>query len=280
MSSLEDKPSAEFFPEGSSELDTLQRRQVLMAGLRELTRKFVVLDVTLKDPKQAKAKAGKKTPHSEEFDRVHAYSCDLMSLGLLLMEFGDAVREGDGTRILRCWRYFLLLFKASDRTNYSIEAFTLLAQYEYLLSPRMAMQLKWSRKVNVHGRPGKNIAADLHMEHLNRECKSSLSGLGANITDHSVLRIGKCIGRMQSILHQYDQVNGVREVSGHHTRHSASADRDKILKQLQESKVFDYKPGRKHKNFPWFSTNLVEKLSRCELKEWMQDRMQKLIVYH
>jgi hypothetical protein len=55
MSSLEDKPSAEFFPEGSSELDTLQRRQVLMAGLRELTRKFVVLDVTLKDPKQAKA---------------------------------------------------------------------------------------------------------------------------------------------------------------------------------------------------------------------------------
>lgn len=51
------------------------------------------------------------------------------------------------------------------------------------------MQLKWSRMVNVHGRPGKNIAADLHMEHLNRECKSSLSGLGANITDHSVLNV-------------------------------------------------------------------------------------------
>ncbi len=75
-------------------------------------------------------------------------------------------------------------------------------------------------------------------------------------------------------------MNGVREFSGHHTRHSASVDRDKILKQLQESKVFDYKPGRKHKYFPRFSTNLVKKLSRCELKEWMQDRMQKLIVYH
>ena len=31
------------------------------------------------------------------------------------MEFVDAVREGDGKRILRCWRYFLLLFKATGR---------------------------------------------------------------------------------------------------------------------------------------------------------------------
>ena len=125
------------------------------------------------------------------------------------------------------------------------------------------MQLKWSWMVNVLGCGGKNIAADLHTKHLNRECKSSPSGLGANI---------KYIGRMQSILHQYNQVNGACEVSGHHTRHSASVDRDKILKQLQESKVFNYKAGRKDKTFPRFSTNLVT-LSCCELQEWMQERM-------
>jgi len=158
-----------------------------------------------------------------------------MSLGLLLMEFNDAVREGDGTRILRCWRYFLLLFKASGRTNYSVEAFTLLAQYEYMLSPRMAMQLKWSRTVNVHGRRGKNVAGDLHMENLNRECKNTLSGLGANTNDYSVQRVGKCIGRMQTILHKYDQVNRVHGDSGTHTRRSTLVDFNKVLQQQQKS---------------------------------------------
>ena len=65
----------------------------------------------------------------------------------------------------------------------------------------MSMQLKWSRTINVHGRAGKNIPAD---QHLNRDCKGSISGLGANITDNSIRRVGKCIGRLQSTLHQYD----------------------------------------------------------------------------
>ena len=55
------------------------------------------------------------------------------------MEFNDAIREGDGSHIFRCCRFFLLIFKAADRKNYSIEAFNLLAQEKYLLSPRIAM---------------------------------------------------------------------------------------------------------------------------------------------
>ncbi len=146
----------------------------------------------------------------------------MISLGLLLMEFTDAIREGDGTRIIRCWRYFLLLFKASDRKNYAIEAFTLLAQHKYLFSPRMAKQLQWSRTVNVHGRPGKNIPADLHMEHLNRVCKDAISGLGSNITDNSIQRVGRCLGRLEGILQHYDKDNGVKEVSGRHSIRSTT----------------------------------------------------------
>ena len=35
------------------------------------------------------------------------------------MEFVDAIREGDGSRILRCWRYLLLLFKATQKHHSS-----------------------------------------------------------------------------------------------------------------------------------------------------------------
>ena len=63
-------------------------------------------------------------------DHVLEYAQKLLTLGLLYMEFINGVKEGDGERIKQCWRYFLLLFKATGRKkNYSIEAFTLLAQY-------------------------------------------------------------------------------------------------------------------------------------------------------
>ncbi len=90
-------------------------------------------------------------------DLVAAYSRNLFSLGMLLMEFNDSIREGDGERVIRCWRYFLPLFKLDKRTNYSLEALMLLAQHEYLFTPRQKAQLKWSRTINTHGRIGKNI---------------------------------------------------------------------------------------------------------------------------
>ncbi len=73
------------------------------------------------------------------------------------MEFSDAIKERERNRILRYWRYFMLLFKETQRSKYSSEAFTLLAQYHFLLSPRTAKQLVWIRTINVHGHSRKNI---------------------------------------------------------------------------------------------------------------------------
>lgn len=133
-------------------------------------------------------------------DSVYCYASEVMSLGLLLQEFNDAIREGDGEWILRCWKFLLLIFRASGRTNYAIEAFHLLAQYKFILTSCMATQLKWSRAVNTLGRPGKNMSCDLPMEHLNRIVKSSMSELRSNITDSSILRMGRSLNNTSMIL--------------------------------------------------------------------------------
>ena len=159
----------------------MQRRKLLLHWLQAVVERHV--DISFQH-------ASEQMSASEPLDGVHEYACETLSLGLLLMEFIDAIREGDGSRILRCWRYFLPIFRVANRTNYSCEAFTLLAQEKFFFSPRMASQLKWSRTVNMHGRPGKNVPCDLHMEHMNHECKASLSDLGSNITDHSAQRAG------------------------------------------------------------------------------------------
>ena len=102
----------------------------------------------------------------------------------------------------------MIIFKATGRKNYALEAFALLAQYEWFLPPRQSKQLKFSRFVNVHGRPGCNVSCDLYMEHLNKMVKSCIQHLGANKTGMSIQRIGKCIGQVDEIL-SYDKDNKV-----------------------------------------------------------------------
>ena len=51
------------------------------------------------------------------------------------MNFKDVVRKGD---VLLLWEFMLLIFKATGRKNYALEALTLLSQYYILLPPNLA----------------------------------------------------------------------------------------------------------------------------------------------
>lgn len=274
MSSLEDTPSCTIFPEDSADFDPLLRRNLTMKALAKVVQRFV--DISTPSTNSP----GSSNDKSTIVDTVQEYAIDTLSLGLLYMEFADAIREGDGSRILRCWRYLFLIFRASRRTNYTIEAFTLLAQERFIFSPRMALQLKWSRTINTHGKPGKNIPMDLHMEHLNREVKTALHGLGSNITDHAIQRIGKCIQRTKSVLENFDQVNRVPSQSGYHTRCSSQTDISKVASQLVTSQVFKEHTGRTHYTFPKFQRNLMHAVCSSTLKQWMSEQFKKMLIMH
>lgn len=278
MSSLDDTPCKSWFPEGSASLNPLERRNVMMLAVHTVVEKFV--DISFGEKKKREKKRGKGKQPEDSSDRVYAYACGALTHGLLYMEFRDAIREGDGQRILRCWRYFLMLFKETKRTNYSGEAFTLLAQHHFLLSPREAMQLLWNRTVNVHGHAGRNISCDLHMEHLNREAKSGITGIGSNVKDGAVKRVGKSIGHTISVLSNFDIINGIKEPSGRHSKRSTAKDMKLLLKQLQDSNVFNEIPGRRHKSFPKFEANPTLYLSVQKITQWMEEKVQKLLTFH
>ena len=193
MNALDDTPSTDIFTEESTESDSATRRRILLSAIQRVLGEHIDLSIN----------GEKNSDHDRDY--VLLYAREVLTLGLFYKEFHDAIREGDGERIITCWRYLLLLFKVSHRTNYSVEAFTLLAQYHFTVSERMQKQLVWSRTVNIHGRTGENVPCDLHMEHLNHECKESISGLGSNITDTSIHL-------------------GLVQQSGYHTRKSSCAD--------------------------------------------------------
>ena len=210
-------------------------------------------------------------------DRVLSYAKDLMTLGLLYLEFCDGIREGDGTRILRCWRFLLLVFKAKNKRKYAIQAATLLMQRHFLFTDRMKHQLLWSRTVNVHGRIGRNVPMDLHMEHLNRELKCAMRHLGSNVSASSISRIGYSLRKLIDIKENYDKQTGIPVESGFHTTRSLLKDINLAIEELRKANVFAEIPQRKHKHFKSFKHNVAASLKNSDLKSWLDDLLSRLI---
>ena len=171
METLDDNPSPQLFPEKEAE----EKTAILQSSrLNDCT------DFSFPARTQSTSPKGK--------DHVHEYAKEVLALGLFFLDYKDAIREGDGAWVFRSWKYMylLLFFRATGHKNYTIEAFTLLAQH-YFFPPRLSQQLLWSGFINTQGKQGHNIPADLHMEHLNRSCKDAVSHLGANKTPNAIV---------------------------------------------------------------------------------------------
>ena len=187
-------------------------------------------------------------------------------------EFEDAIKEGDGPRVITCWKFFLLIFKASNRTKYALEAATLLISLQ-VLPERIQQQMIWSHFVNPRGLTAWNKACDLRMEHLNRTAKDAL-GQHSHLHPKCEERVGKCVGLFQNARKQFDTTTGVHHSTGKHVRASAATDLHKIIKQLVESKVFRKMSNRCHASFPMQC--LTDSINPVKFNEWLSTHIQKL----
>lgn len=215
-----------------------------------------------------------KPVSDDQRDGVFNYACEVLTYGLLHAEFNDAIREGDGPRVITCWKFFLLIFKASNRTKYALEAATLLINLQ-VLPERIKQQMIWSRFVNPSGQIGRNKACDLHMEHLNHTAKDAL-GQHSHLNPKSVTRVGKCIALFQNAQKQFDAVTDVKHSSGKQVRASVSTDLHKIVNQLVKSKVFQKKSNRSHDSF----ANLTHSINESKFSEWLHKHIHKVQVKH
>ena len=98
------------------------------------------------------------------------------------------------------------------------------------------------------------------MEHLNREAKAAVDGLGAMKSQKAIQRTGKVIGTLTSTLDKIYAGNNVPQVSGHHSVRSSETDLCRVINELVKSKVFDTKPERTHKSFSQYE-NYIKTLS-------------------
>ena len=206
----------------------------------------------------------------EERDDMYNYACARLNLGLLLRNVDDTVKEGDGERIIRCWRFFLLYYKASGRHKYALATFLLISNVTAVLSEQKSHRLIWNRTINTKGGAGKNISCDIRLEQWNRVTKELLSHLGLNLNEICAQRESNAIAFINDILKAIDEDLMLQQPTGKHMIKKKEADLQTLVNEFIRQDIFTFTPGRFYGCFEKFDTNLSAEMDVCTLANWLK----------
>ena len=205
----------------------------------------------------------------EESDDIFNYQCNFMDHGLLFMNFTDAIAEGDGDRIMRCWKFLLLHFYSdSQSTKYAVEALYLQLQQQALLSPRQAFRQQWNRSVNNNGGSGKNVPLDLDVEHDNNSIKEGIRKLRP--------RCARMLPVARGMVHSVTRECSLMKRSGKHFVKTAHHDLVKLVNQLVETDSLSETPGRRYKHFKGFPRSPLRDLPMGKMCQWINKHKYEL----
>lgn len=116
----------------------------------------------------------------EKQDDYMAHDIYFIHDALVFLEFEQGVSHADAGRVLRVLKYWCLAFRGARQHNYARECAEILLRWKYETTPASRAVLERLWFVNLHGKPGRWIASDLYLEHLNYWVKVSTLTLYTN----------------------------------------------------------------------------------------------------
>ena len=161
-----------------------------------------------------------------EIDHVNQYQKALFTINLFIRNINDAIKEGDGPRLISTYKFVMLYFKATGHSKYAYSATKLL--YRIRLQPEHAFKLIWCRFINTRGISGRNISLDLHMEHINKFLKELLKGLRSNMNEENADRVAKTVKHMMAIVENVENNHDINVNKSKHLQPNTFEDVKKL----------------------------------------------------
>ena len=191
-------------------------------------------------------------------DAIWNYHMSHLQIGLYLLNLEDAIKHGDGYRLLRCFKFALLFEYKHSHTKYAYLLLHFFVKFYLVLSQDEALRLLNNRFINYVGGIGNNIPLDLHMEHLNLMLKQLTRNCGGHLTERTIQRNARSLQIISTIM------KGIHEdckkviPSGHHGAKDPKSAVEIIVNDLIAGKVFQHQPGRKgYNSFKNFKSDVI-----------------------
>ena len=205
-------------------------------------------------------------------DDLFNYSKAHLSLGLLLMNADDAIKEGDGERLQRVLGVLTFVFKATGNTKYAYACLRLKACRLALLSPRSYHQLIHNRFINTSGERGRCFSKDLRLEHLNAILKPMIKSAGfSNICDKVATETSKALSSIEKIVKNTKaDVEYTRKKTVHGNKHGVDMFQSVFKEVHDNAHNMTYTPGRKLVAYRGIKANIFDNLKAPELFKWIR----------
>lgn len=212
-----------------------------------------------------------KEPEGTENDDIYNYQCAFLEFAMIIVNFFDAIKEGDGKRAIRCWKFQLpYLWNDSGSPKYALEALNMCLQINALLSPQDAHKLIWNRFACTKSGLGNNIPLDLSLEFINRLLKEVVRKLGPNATNTKAIdRYCKALDITKAVLDNFDRQCYVIRRSGKHYQTSVIPDLYKVLEELMTQQAFKWMPGRKYVHYHNCKSSILENFKLQDFFKWI-----------
>ena len=130
---------------------------------------------------------------------MNNYSVCLLKYYFFFIDFKDAVKEGNGARLVTLHKELLSHLKALPGfNNYAIEMLISIVQNDVFLSEAEAHQCIWASTVNWKKGAVKNIEIDLLEESRNKSLKKSIKSMGPNKTDNAINKSSRGLSKINN----------------------------------------------------------------------------------
>ena len=210
-------------------------------------------------------------------DDVQNYALQLLQWHIHLLEFEDAIKEGDINRCNICIKFLIPFFYShSALSRYAVECIDYILKTEALLPAALAIRCRLASFVNPHGGSGCNKPADMQQENNILVLKDVIKGLGTGKTREAMVRASLAAPVTDAVATQYRKILGMHLHSGKHPYKSDKADVRRAVTSLAAIRPFATVPGRrmaKHKNI---KANAFAKVNKVDFVTYLSTCAERL----
>ena len=204
-------------------------------------------------------------------DKVKDYAHYCLEVGLTFHYFTELLKTPDRERILGLLKMMMLQLRGKNtKAKYPREILRMLVQQYSVMGLREACQVLQSCFVNLKGKPGSHIPADLLQEWNVKEGKKHIKHMFSNKTEDNIFRRTAAIPSISAVARNFDSQAGTIIRAKKHAEKSSMDDEQSMMDDLHVIKPFNHTENREYMQFRNIPKSQVQNLDGSKVEQWFE----------
>ncbi|KAK7688668.1 hypothetical protein QCA50_008206 [Cerrena zonata] len=169
---------------------------------------------------------------------------------MLTREHAQAISDGDPGRVYEAFKRMCITFAGSSHSKYMYYTLEQICNLEYESSPELKELFLRNWIINPSGEPGRYVAGDLHLEHLNLELEEHIKHKDSAWDDDHIRKvISPNIAHFVNLKNTFREGLGLSKRRGKHPTPHSRPEVKILLQTYKNEELHKFRVGRCYDDF-------------------------------